>query len=292
MQIGLFAPITNPVATPEYVALFARAAEERGFHSLWLGEHVVLFDEYRSAYPYAENGKIPLPGESGLLEPHTTLGFLAAVTSRIRLATGICLVPQRNPVYTAKEIATLDWLSGGRIDFGVGIGWLREEFESLGVPWQRRAARTREYLEVMKRLWCDDIPEHSGEFYELPACRFFPKPIQKPHPPIYFGGEGTAALRRVADLGQGWHPLDLDPEELRLRLAELETLLAERGRSREDIQVAVCSFTRPLDLDLAKRYRDAGVDQVTTTVFAADADRLQQRLDRLAREVLEPARSL
>jgi len=149
MKIGLFAPAVYPAGTPEYLRTLGTAAEERGFHSLWMAEHVVLFDDYASRYPYAADGRIPASGESGFLDPFDALSFLAAHTTRIRLGTGICLVPQRNPVYTAKEVATVDWLSGGRFDFGVGVGWLAEEFRALDVPFERRGDRCREYLEVM-----------------------------------------------------------------------------------------------------------------------------------------------
>jgi alkanesulfonate monooxygenase SsuD/methylene tetrahydromethanopterin reductase-like flavin-dependent oxidoreductase (luciferase family) len=152
MQIGLFAPAVSPPGTPEYLHALATTAEERGFHSLWVAEHVVLFDEYVSRYPYAADGRIPAGGETGFLDPFDALAFLAAHTSRVRLGTGICLVPQRNPVYTAKQVTTVDWLSRGRFDFGVGIGWLAEEFRALGVPFERRAERNREYLEMMRRL--------------------------------------------------------------------------------------------------------------------------------------------
>jgi probable F420-dependent oxidoreductase len=127
------------------------------------------------------------------------LAFLAAHTARVRLGTGICLVPQRNPVYTAKEVATVDWLSGGRFDFGVGVGWLAEEFRALDVAFERRGDRCREYLDVMRRLWCDSVSAFAGSFYDLPASRQYPKPVQQPHPPICFGGESDAAMRRVAD---------------------------------------------------------------------------------------------
>ena len=191
MRVGLFAPLINPFHTPEYVIALGEGAEARGFHSLWLGEHVVLFDDYASPYPYpyAADSRLPVPPDSGLLEPFTTLGYLAAATKQIRLGTGICLVPQRNPVYTAKEVATLDYLSAGRVDFGVGVGWLKEEFDALGVPFARHGARANEYLDMMRRLWCDPIAEYSGEFYQLPACRQYPHPIQQPHPPIHIGGE-------------------------------------------------------------------------------------------------------
>jgi alkanesulfonate monooxygenase SsuD/methylene tetrahydromethanopterin reductase-like flavin-dependent oxidoreductase (luciferase family) len=159
MRVGLFAPLGNPFATPEYISALGSAAEERGFHSLWMAEHVVLFDEYGSQYPYAADGRIPAGGENGILEPFTALSFLAATTRRIRLGTGICLVPQRNPVYTAKEVAAVDWLSGGRFDFGVGVGWLEEEFTACATPFARRGARGRDYQAPMKPQWSDPVSQ-------------------------------------------------------------------------------------------------------------------------------------
>jgi probable F420-dependent oxidoreductase len=292
MRIGLFAPLGNPFATPDYMRALGPAAEDRGFHSLWVAEHVVLFDDYRSKYPYAKDGRIPAGGENGILEPFTSLAFLAANTERIRLGTGICLVPQRNPVYTAKEAANVDWVSGGRLDLGVGVGWLAEEFEAVGVPFERRGARCREYVEVMKRLWCDPVSQHRGEFYTLPACRQYPKPVQRPHPPIHFGGESDAALRRVADLAQGWYGYDLEPEAAKARIGDLTRLLEARGRRRADVTVSVCPYLRPPSLDLVQRYREAGVDQVIFFAVAGSADALRASLDALAKQVVEPAARL
>jgi probable F420-dependent oxidoreductase len=292
MEIGLFAPVGNPFGTAGYLRTLGVEAEARGFHSLWMAEHVVLFDDYRSRYPYAADGRIPAGGESGFLDPFDALAFLAAVTSRIRLGTGICLVPQRNPVYTAKEVATVDWLSQGRFDFGVGVGWLAEEFEALQVPFEDRGARCRAYLEVMRRLWCEPVSSYEGPFYRLAPCRQYPKPVQQPHPPVHFGGESDAALRRVADLGQGWYPFSLTPDALVARLRRLEGLLAARGRARRDVRVSVCPYLQPADLDLVKRYRDAGADQVILLVFAAAPDDLRGALDRLAEGIVEPARRL
>ncbi len=292
MKVGLFAPLSNPFATPEYVRALGSAAEERGFHSIWLPEHVVLFDEHRSVYPYSPDGKIPAPSESGIIDPFCGLSFLAAATRTIRLGTGICLVPQRNPVYTAKEVAALDTLSGGRFDFGVGIGWLAEEFQALGVPFERRGARCRAYLDVMRRLWCDPISQYEGPYYSLPACRQYPKPVQQPHPPIHFGGESDPALQRVADLGQGWFPFAIEPELVAERLGRLEDLLNARGRRRAEIEVSYCPYLRPADLDLVKRCRDAGIDQVILMVIGFSRDDLLQALDQLADTIVEPARRL
>lgn len=285
MKVGLFAPLANPWATPEYLATLASGAEERGFDSIWVAEHVVLFDEYASRYPYAANGKIPAGGSSGIFEPFTALSFLAAHSSTIRLGTGICLVPQRNPVYTAKDVAAVDWLSGGRFDFGVGIGWLREEFEAVEAVFDERAARCREYLGVMKTLWCDDVSEYHGKHYDLPACRQFPKPVQQPHPPIHFGGESDAALRRVADIGQGWYGFNVAPSDLPGHIAKLDGLLAANGRTRSDIEISICPYL--LDAPPAA-YADSGIDRVIVMALGPTPDDLLRTLDALATDVLAP----
>ena len=145
------------------------------------------------------------------------------------------LLPQRNPVYTAKEVSTLDWLSNGRVDLGIGVGWLEEEFDAVNVPWPQRGKRTDEYLEVLRTLWCDETSAYDGEFYSLNPCAMFPKPVQQPHPPIHIGGESDAALRRTARAGQGWHTFNRTPEDLAEPLATLDRLLADEGRTRSDI---------------------------------------------------------
>jgi probable F420-dependent oxidoreductase len=292
MRIGLFTALAGPFATPECVSRIGAAAEQRGFYELWVGEHVVLFDEYASKYPYSDDGRIPVGGEFGWLDPFPALSFLAAATRTIRLGTGVCLVPQRNPVYTAKEVTAVDRLSGGRFDFGVGIGWLEEEFRAVGMPFARRGARCRSFLEVMKRCWCDAVSQYEDEFYSLPPCRQYPKPVQQPHPPILFGGESDAALKRVADLGQGWFPFSITPDALAARRRDLERLLVARGRSIGEISLPVCPYLRPIDLDEVKRYRDAGADQVVLLAFAAGPDDLSAALDNLAETIVEPARRL
>ena len=294
MHVGLFLPTVAPIASPDFLVRAARAAEERGFHSLWVPEHVVLFDDHRSAYPYSEDGKIPGVDASqlGLLEPLSTLCFLAAATERIRLGSGVCLVPQRNPVYTAKEVANVDWLSGGRFDFGVGVGWLAEEFEVCNVPFARRGARCDSYIEAMRRLWCDEIAEYKDEFYTIPPNRFLPKPVQKPHPPIHVGGESQAALRRAARLGQGWFGFNLPPEQVGPRLQQLDRFLAEGGRSRSEIQISIGPNNHPVDGGRLEAYREAGVDQLIVAAMAPKIDTLLKVIDGHARDILEPARAL
>jgi len=279
--MGLFLPDVSPIATPEFLSAYGEAAENAGFSSLWVGEHVVFLDEYASKYPYSDDGRLGLPPDSGLLEPFATLSFLAAATSTIRLGTAVCLVPQRNPVYTAKSVSTLDWLSGGRLDFGVGIGWLREEFEVLHEPFEQRAARTREYLEVMRALWRDDESSYDGDLYKLPPSRMFPKPVQEGGPPIYFGGETDPALRRVAECGDGWHGFNHLPESAASHVARLEAMLTDAGRKLADIDVTVCPYLQPVEPSHLSAYRDAGVDQVVLTGFAFDPDNARRVLGEL-----------
>jgi probable F420-dependent oxidoreductase len=289
MDIGLFAPLGNGNASAELLRALGREAEDRGFESIWVAEHVVLFDDYESRYPYAADGRFPGGGDTGLLEPLTALTYLAAVTDRIRLGTGICLVPQRNPVYTAKQVVDLDCLSGGRVDFGVGVGWLREEFEALGMPFAQRGARTDEYLQVMRTLWTDEVSSFDGERYTLPACRMYPKPVQRPHPPIHVGGESAAAMRRAARHGDGWYSFNRLPDELDGPLERLDAMLAEEGRTRGDLQLTVSPYFHPVDAAAVEAYRARGVDRLVVLCLAFDVDGLRTQLDGLVATVLEPA---
>ncbi len=283
MKIGVIAPAGSPIATPEYVHALGAAVEERGFTSLWAPEHVVLFDEYASKYPYSEDGRIGGGPDTGPLEPFVALSFLASATKRIRLGTGVLLVPQRNPVYTAKSVASLDWLSGGRVDLGVGIGWLREEFAALGVPWERRGERTRSYLNVMRALWRDDVSTYKDEFYELAPCRQFPKPVQRPNPPVFFGGESDAALARVAEIGDGWYGFNLTPASAKERIAQLDMRLARAGRKRSEIRVyGTPAWREPLGPDALAHFADAGLEQLIVSIVARSREDLLRKLDKAA----------
>jgi probable F420-dependent oxidoreductase len=201
------------------------------------------------------------------------------------------LLPQRNPVYVAKEVATLDGLSGGRVDLGVGVGWLREEFGALNVPWEHRGRRTDEYLEVLRTLWVDNPSSFHGETYDLSDCEMFPKPLQEPHPPIHIGGETAAAMRRVARLGQGWHTFNRSPAELAQGLSELDTHLEAAGRSRAGVRITVCPYFQPLTPDAVEQYAEAGADAVAALFFAFTPDDVARAFDDLeaCREVAERA---
>ncbi len=262
MKIGLFAMGIGVGARPLTVRRIAETAEHTGFSTLWVGEHVVLFDHVDSKYPYSESGDFGVPGGSDWLDPFITLTYAGAITNRIRLATGICLLPEHNPIVLAKQIATLDKLCGGRFIFGVGIGWSKEEFAALGIPFERRAQRTVEYLSVMRKLWSEDVTTFHGEFVNFDGARSYPKPAQSGGPPVWFGGESAPAMRRVADHGVGWHAFNLDPDEARERIQKLHALMREKGRNPKDVEIAVSPFRKRVTIDDLKRYRDVGVDEI------------------------------
>ena len=199
-------------------------------------------------------------------------------------------MPQRNPVYTAKAVTDVDALSAGRVDFGVGVGWLREEFEALGVPFERRGRRTDEYLAAMRSLWCDEVSEFHGELYDLRPCRMYPKPVQLPHPPIHVGGESDAALRRVARLGQGWFTFGRLPEDLPPALERLDAALAAEGRTRADITLSVSPYMHPVTPESVGRYAELGVDRLVVLCLAFTVDMLRTQLDLLEESALRPAR--
>lgn len=286
MKIGIMPPFNGHLGTPPNIITMAKACEEAGFHSLWVPEHVVLFDQYESKYPYSSDGRLGMRADGGVMDPFNVLSFVAAVTTRIRLGTGICLVPQRNPVYTAKAVATLDVLSGGRVDFGIGIGWLREEFEVLDVPWERRGARTLAYLEVMRRLWCDEESSYEGEFYRLQPTRQYPKPVQSPHPPVHVGGESDAALRRVAAAGQGWYGFDVAPGNAKGYIEKLTAMLEAKGRARSDVTVSISPFRRPASRELVEQYAEAGVDQLNFPVGGRTVENVVERIQEMASETM------
>ncbi len=212
------------------LAAIARRAEELGFESLWIPEHILLPVTSKSRYPYSASGRLPAPPETPLHDPMLALAYVAGITSKIRLATGIFVVPLRNPFATAKAVASLDVLSGGRFVFGVGIGWLEEEFDAVGMNFKDRALRTREYIALMKELWSKSEPAYRGRTIGIGGFKFEPKPVQKPHPPIVFGGHTEPSLKRAAQLGDGWYGIADDMKEIRAVISRLRD--HERAQNR------------------------------------------------------------
>jgi probable F420-dependent oxidoreductase len=293
MKIGFFAVGIGPTVEPERIRSIAVNAERLGFASIWAPEHVVLLERYSSKYPYS-SGEFPMPTDTPINDPFTTLAYVAACTSRIKLGTGICLVPEHNPLVLAKTVATLDRLSGGRFILGVGVGWLAEEFGAIGVPWERRAQRTREYIDVMRKLWHEPKSSHSGEFVSFQGVQSFPKPANGKGVPVWFGGESGPALRRTAEYGDGWLGFNLLPDEAAARLKRIEELLKSAGRKRSDVYLAVSPAAKPIKPDDLKRYRDAGAEEVALlSLTPPNSEReLVTGMEQMAREFVEPAMKL
>jgi len=294
MKIGLFAVGAPKMAGGSLLRTVALNAERLGVATLWVPEHVVLLDKYASKYPYSQDGALPAPTNAPIFDPFIALTAMAAVTSKIRLATGICLVPEHNPLVLAKVLATLDFLSGGRALLGVGIGWLEEEFQAIGIPWERRAQRTRECIEAMRKLWGEEPSSYSGEFVRFEGVRSNPKPLQGARLPVWFGGESGPALRRVAEYGTGWCGFNLTPSEATAKIKRIEELLKANGRKRSEVELAVSPYTKPMTVDDLKRHRDAGVDEVVLIKLRPPRteDEVVRDLEQIAREWIEPAARL
>ena len=296
MRFGIALPNYGPLAAPATLARLAREAEARGADSVWVSDHLVAPIGVASVYPYDRRPDAK-PGDMGVIEefyePLTTLAYLAGQTTRVRLGVSAYVLPYRNPVVTAKQVATLDALSGGRVVLGIASGWLREEFAALDVPFAGRGGRTEEYLAVCRALWSGE-GSFAGRFYTLPPVRTGPRPAQHPHPPLWIAGNSATAIDRAARLGDGLHVIDLSPEELAPVVARLRERLAAHGRSeasvtvslRKGVLVGSTTAPRPLygDRDAVRRdleaYRTVGLDYLVANLRQAKtADDLVRALD-------------
>jgi probable F420-dependent oxidoreductase len=248
VRFGFYLPTRGATAAPEAIETLVERGESLGFSSVVIADHIVFPVTIKSKYPYTVSGAFP--GHGDALEQLSLMAFVAGKSRRLRLISSVMILPHRNPVVTAKMLATIDVLSGGRVTVGVGVGWLREEFQALSAPdFDRRGAVGDEYLRIFKTLWTQDPASFRGEFYRFDAIRCLPHPAQKPHPPIWIGGHSKAALRRVARLGDGWHPvganpaIPLRPVELR---AELDDLRRLTEAERRDFSALTISYKAPL----------------------------------------------
>lgn len=277
MKFGLFSTFMSPIATPTMLRDFAQQAEGIGLDSLWLGEHVVLFDKMEFPYPGSKDGKIPVPEGGGLLDTVATFGFLANCTEKLRFGTGITLVPQRNPIYTAKEFATLDWLTNGRMDFGVGVGWCKEEVLACGYGWEDRGERCNEFLELIQSLWTNELTTFNGKHITVNGARCDPKPMQAPHIPMIIGGYSGAAMRRTARFGQGWYGFNITPENVKVMQAQIYAALETEGRNSNDFRIVI---TPPYNMtdDMIAEYEAQGVDELVFHLGSQKPERITQRL--------------
>ena len=277
MKIGLFSTFMSPIADPDMIQAFAQNIEAMGVESLWMGEHVVLFDITSNPYPGSRDGKLPVPDGGGMLDTVATFGFIAGCTSTLRLGTGITLLPQRNPIYTAKEFTTLDWLSRGRIDFGIGVGWCQEEVEACGYSFHDRGARCDEFIEVIQKLWTDPVVNFEGKTIQLKDCRMDPKPVQTGGVPMIIGGHSPAGFKRAAKYGAGWYGFQLNLAQTEDMKGALTLALNQAGRSWDDFELII---TPPYQItpDLVKAYEDLGVDRLILHLGSQKPDRITERL--------------
>jgi probable F420-dependent oxidoreductase len=285
MKVGIMPLFGGETSDANYVARIARKLEDYGYHSVWAVDHILIPKVIKSNYPYMADGSFPVDPTLLGLEPFALLAYVAAHTQKLRLGTGVVVLPQRNPALTAKQAADLDVLSGGRFDFGIGVGWLAEEFAALGESFDRRGARSDDYIRMMQTLWQDHESTYTGEFVNLPTSMQYPKPIQKPHPPLYFGGEGKFALRRVARFGH-WYGVDVMPDAVPAKIAELKIHCDAEGRDVKDVKIALCPYANPCDRDTLRRYEDAGVDQVIMAAFVPGQAAMEAAIDAIAENLI------
>jgi probable F420-dependent oxidoreductase len=262
----------------------AQRAEALGFESVWIPEHLVFPVRLTTPYPYTEDGEPPFTTDTPILDPLLLLTHIAAATTRIRLGTNIFVLPLRHPIVTARLAMTLDVLSGGRLCLGVGAGWLEEEFRAVGVDFATRGTRLRECVLALRALWTEPEPEFHGRFFDFGPLKFEPKPVQKPHPPILFGGETERAMRRAAALGDGWYGVAHDPKSAHEHVARLRAMREAEGRASERFEVTVGHRGAPLDADVLRRYADAGVDRVAVLPWSRGRE-AEAKLEALAEAV-------
>jgi probable F420-dependent oxidoreductase len=304
VQFGIGLPNLSHIDPKDTLFRLAELAEELAFDAIWVSDHVFIPFEVAPNYPYSSTGRIGLDPTDHLLDPLTTLSVMAGVAPTPRLGISVLIIPYRNPVLTAKMLVTLDVLSGGRVILGAGVGWMVEEFAALGASHADRGQVTDEYLQIFKELCTAERPIFEGRHYQISNLSFSPKPVQKPHPPIWIGGYSNAALRRAARLGDGWHPSNIAPDAITQKLPLLRRLCEEAGRDPDQLSIttrvndvafgesgdrvgrpAPLSGTPQQIIDNIRRYGDAGVSHIVMGIRGHDADAMIQTIRRFADEV-------
>ncbi len=275
MKLGYFGIGSGPCAEPDTAIRAARAAEAAGFESVWTGEHVVL--------PSPRVPPSPVPPEFPMLHPSTALAFVAAATQTLRLGTGIVILPQRNPVVLAKELASVDVLSGGRLIFGVGVGYLKPEFDALGVSFRDKGARTDEYIDAIRALWTQPAPSFKGRFVSFEGIDAQPRPVQRPHPPVVIGGMSEGAFARAVRRGNGWYGFALDVDATARCVEGLREAAKRIERPAElgPLEISVTPAVG-LDRDTLKRFEDLGVQRLIPLSPARNGDEVVEFIERTA----------
>lgn len=284
MKFGIAFATAGPFANPDLFETLVLTAEETGMESIWAVEHVVLPQGFQSKYPYNKDGRFPGGEKAPIPDPVVALSYAAAMTKKLRLATGIMILPQRNPLYVAKEWASLDVLSRGRAMMGIGIGWLKEEMEVVGVPFNERAARTEESVQAIRSLWKDEPEAFQGKYFNWGPQNSNPKPVQKPGVPIIVGGNVEGAARRAARVGDGFYPASGSLKTLPALLDAMRDECAKIGRNPDEIELTVAGGN--LDPGRVRQYREIGVSRMMINPPAMDAEGIKRGLNEFAENVL------
>ena len=278
MRFGL--AFASSIGTGQQSAIeISVKAETAGFDSVWGGEHVICPDDIESKYPYSEDGSVPMTSETDVPDPLIWLAYVGAAAPTLKLGTCILIVPQRNPLVLAKELATLDHLTGGRVELGIGVGWMREEFEALGIPWERRGARNDEYIAAMRALWAGPHAEFHGEFVDFDPLWSWPKPVQPGGPKVLLGAQSKWAFDRVVDYCDGWMPIGL-MGGIDEGVASLRAACERAGRDFDSLHNAL--FAAPADVDACRKLLDQGFSELGFALPSADREKVLPLLDRYA----------
>lgn len=283
MKVGLV-PINIGMQSLEQMVGLAQQLESAGFESVWTFEHVMVPVEYESRYPYNESGKMGGSSDNPILDPLIALAAIAAQTSTIRLGTGVNILPQVNPLLLAKQAASLDLLSNGRFELGVGIGWLREEFDAMGVPFERRGARYDDYVMAMRKVWSGEVVEHKSDFLDWSGFQSYPLPVQEGGIPIVIGGARGKAMERIAKLGNGWFAPVNDAASLQPMLAPLQAACDEIGRDMAEIEITTM-WDNEGGLDAVQALADAGVSRIIVSLLELGNNPLEE-IQKLAEEIV------
>lgn len=284
MKFGLMFANAGPFAYPESFENLVKTADEVGIESIWSVEHVAVPVGYKSVYPYSPDGRMPGPESVPIPDPIVPLAYAAAITKNLRLGTGVVILPQRHPLYVAKQMATVDVLSHGRAMLGVGIGWLEEEFNAVGVPFKERAKRTEESIKAIRSLWKDEPEAFDGQFYKWNAVESHPKPVQRGGVPIIVGGHAKGAARRAARCGDGFFPGRGDLDSLTALFAEMRDECAKIGRDPKEIELT--AGTPVTDLDSIRKFAELGVSRMIIPPPAFDPDGVKKGLHEFADKVI------
>jgi probable F420-dependent oxidoreductase len=288
MKIGLI-PVNIGAPNAQAMVGMAQRAEALGFESVWTFEHAIVPIDYQSKYPDSPDGKMGVSPDANFLDPLIALSAVAAQTKTIRLGTGVNILPQANPLYVAKQAATLDFVSNGRFELGVGIGWLREEFQAAGTPFERRGARFDDYVQAMRKLWSGEVVEHKSEFLDWTGFKSRPTPIQDPFP-VVIGGTKGKAFERTARYGNGWFAPTGSPDQLAPLMKELDQACADVGRNRDEIEVTAMWFPNAEDLSDVERYTEMGVSRLVLPLPALGKGNPVENLKAFSENVISKIR--